>query len=256
MKYWAFVIAALLLLGISCCSSFRVIHLKSITRNSAGPVSQWRLFAGKDAKKKAAPSVSKGKGTEAPVKKAKGGMAKIASRIKADREANAEIIRATIVPKDLIAPKKPKPFRYFFFDQRFIKDPEKSRLHNIPRKLKRHLRASTAETFATKVYNPIYEDYLTKRCSENMYNELMKKIQWRAKKLFLELDPEFAKRSFDPPDLFSTIQSNQSFSVRRSNKTHFISVLFIFSFCFLFSFSFSEILFCCGESWNERIFSQ
>jgi hypothetical protein len=85
---------------------------------------------------------------------------------------------------------------------------------NYPRKIKRQLRTVTAESFASTLYKPEYDNYLKNVASKAMYNNIMKLYKRKADDLNIKLSAEFAyKPPIVLPDLVETAVAAGKFEV-------------------------------------------
>ncbi len=107
-----------------------------------------------------------------------------------------------------------KPFKYFFYNQKFNPNPLKNKLSNMSRKIRRHLKSATSETFEKLIYTSEYDNFLKNSASENVYKVLMQKIQKTARQLNIKLKADFGKRvKAERPDIVSTAVSAGTFTV-------------------------------------------
>eukprot|EP01040_Poterioochromonas_malhamensis_P008221 gene8221-8891_t len=116
-----------------------------------------------------------------------------------------------------------KPFKYFFYNQKFNPNPLKNKLSNMSRKIRRHLKSATSETFEKLIYTSEYDNFLKNSASENVYKVLMQKIQKTAllmqkiqktaRQLNIKLKADFGKRvKAERPDIVSTAVSAGTFT--------------------------------------------
>jgi hypothetical protein len=129
-----------------------------------------------------------------------------------EKEAKQKHVRTRTLEEDMARWQRENQVKVKVIRKK-IKDPEKSKLKNLPRKLRRHLKSCTIETFAKMIYTPLYDNFLKTRASETIYKSLMKKVRRRAQQLMVDLDPEFGKRFFHQPNISYLLEHNETLSV-------------------------------------------